>query len=353
MITVAIINKSTVLTDANVQAAVPALQVQVSRDFAPVWGIDAQLVFVGQSQQPPPDAWQLIVLDDSDQAGALGYHELKLGVPIGFVFARTDIQNNLNWTVTCSHELLEMLADPFVCYTVFVPGNGRRQPPLLLALEVADAPEADQFAYSIAVPGATAYEVKVSDFVTPAWFGAPLPSGGPGSKYSFMGHCTQPYQILPGGYIGAMPLRGAGAWTQITGQAAPGEHSKWTCHQLQADGSLKEIAPPKGSRRERRARHHKEMIDPKVIDDYVGGGKRMLAEAGLHTALFGPVRNDMDNLIGEAADSLHKMDNVANWIATVISAFAAGKSKVRIGLDKPINNSSDLPTISVWLEPKT
>lgn len=351
MKTVAIINKSTVLTDANVQAAVPAFQIQVSRDFAPIWATDAQLIFVGKGQQPPPDAWQLIVLDDSDQAGALGYHETKLGVPIGFVFARTDIQNNLNWTVTASHELLELLADPYVFSTVFVPGSGRRSPPLLLALEVADAPESDQYGYKINVTvNGTSYDVMVSDFVTPAWFGAPLPSGG---KYSFMGHCTQPYQILPGGYIGAMPLRGAGNWTQITGQAAPGEHSKWTCHQLQTDGTLKVVTPPRGSRRERRASHYEKMANPLVIDDNAGHGLRNAAQIDLHTALFGPVRNDMDNLIGEAAGSLHKMDNVTAWIANVVSAFAAGKSKVRVGLDKPINESSDLPTLSVWLEPKT
>jgi hypothetical protein len=42
-IQVAVINTSTVLTDDQVQAAVPALQIQVHRDFAPVWGIDADL----------------------------------------------------------------------------------------------------------------------------------------------------------------------------------------------------------------------------------------------------------------------------------------------------------------------
>ena len=43
---IAVINASTVLNDAEVQAAVPALQTQVHRDFAPPWGIDADLMFV-------------------------------------------------------------------------------------------------------------------------------------------------------------------------------------------------------------------------------------------------------------------------------------------------------------------
>jgi len=41
-IRIAVINASTVLTDDEVQAAVPALQTQVHRDFAPIWGIDAE-----------------------------------------------------------------------------------------------------------------------------------------------------------------------------------------------------------------------------------------------------------------------------------------------------------------------
>ena len=45
-IQIAVINASTVLKDADVQAVVPALQTQVHRDFAPPWGIDADLTFV-------------------------------------------------------------------------------------------------------------------------------------------------------------------------------------------------------------------------------------------------------------------------------------------------------------------
>src|SRR5262249_5294360 len=39
-IKVAFVNESTVLKDADVAAAIPVLQTQVNRDFAPAWGID-------------------------------------------------------------------------------------------------------------------------------------------------------------------------------------------------------------------------------------------------------------------------------------------------------------------------
>jgi len=50
-----------------------------------------------------------VILDDSDQAGALGYHDLTSdGLPIGKVFAASDLKAGTSWTVTASHELLEM-----------------------------------------------------------------------------------------------------------------------------------------------------------------------------------------------------------------------------------------------------
>jgi hypothetical protein len=120
-IKVAVFNVSTVLTAEQVQAALPALQTQVSRDFAPVWGIDAELEFIPTGRRLPVDAWWLGVFDNSDVAGALGYHDLTpAGRPLGKVFAGTDLHTGHSWTVTMSHELLEMLADPDINLTVFV-----------------------------------------------------------------------------------------------------------------------------------------------------------------------------------------------------------------------------------------
>ena len=88
----AVINSSTVLTDDDVLGAVAALQTQVHRDFAPAWGIDAEVVGVAKGKKPPVGSWWLAVLDDSDQAGALGYHDVtNEGLPLGKVFAGTDL----------------------------------------------------------------------------------------------------------------------------------------------------------------------------------------------------------------------------------------------------------------------
>ncbi len=87
-IQISVINASTVLADDEIQPVVGALQKQVNNEFRSAWGIDAKLEFVPNGMQPPEGTWWLAILDDSDQAGALGYHDVTTeGLPMGKVFA--------------------------------------------------------------------------------------------------------------------------------------------------------------------------------------------------------------------------------------------------------------------------
>jgi hypothetical protein len=202
-IPVAVINQCSVLTDAQVQAATDAMQVQVTRDFAPVYGIDAKLIFVPKGQNPAPGSWWIVIADDSDEAGALGYHDLtNEGLPICKVFAKTDIKYGANWTITFSHEVLEMLADPWINLCVFAQNSDTSGK--LYAYEVCDTCEADNLGYTI-------NGIHVSDFVYPAWFGVPGSKG----KLDHMGHLKSPLQLLPGGYIGEFDVKTGGGWTQL------------------------------------------------------------------------------------------------------------------------------------------
>lgn len=212
---IAVLNRSTVLTDAQVSAVVPALQTQVHRDWAPVWGSDADLSFVATGAQPPAGAWWLVVSDDSDQAGALGYHDLtNEGLPMGKVFARSDIDAGLQWTVTASHELLEMLGDPDINLAAYVFSSataGR-----IYAYEVADACEADQYGY--AIDG-----IQVSDFVFPAWFENFRKAGS--TRFDYGNHINAPFQLLPGGYIGVFDINGGSGWHQLTAESKPAQYT--------------------------------------------------------------------------------------------------------------------------------
>jgi hypothetical protein len=200
-----LVNQSTILTDPQViDALLEALNQQVANDFAPVWGLEgAQLYLPGTHPLTTP-TWQLVLLDDSDQADALGYHELTAAAqPLGKVFVKTTMADKLNWTVTASHELLEMLIDPNInlVATYQDPANSTA-PPRFYSCEVCDACEDDQYSYQI-------NGVSVSDFVTPAWFNQSAESG----PFDFKGHITAPFQLLSGGYIGEF-IPGSG-WTQV------------------------------------------------------------------------------------------------------------------------------------------
>jgi len=207
-ISISVINASTVLTDDQVRPVVDALQQQVTNHFYPAWGVDAKLTFLPNNPAPPPGTWWLSILDDSDQAGALGYHDLTPdGLPIGKVFAATDIKYGSNWTVTASHELLEMLGDPNINLTVFVQND--QSTGILYAYEVCDACEADNLGYQIG-------NVTVSDFVFPSWFESFRTTGS--TQFDQTGQIKNPFQLLPGGYIGVFNVNSGSGWQQQTDQ---------------------------------------------------------------------------------------------------------------------------------------
>lgn len=178
-------NVSTMLTDAEVVDALPAFRRQTYhvREW---WRTSVEDIIFGKP--PVEDAWQIVIADDSDQAGALGYHDFTPGGrPIAYVFAKTDQQYGASWTVTLSHELCEMIADPWI--SAAMQATNTR----FYALELCDPVEDDSLGYTIKVPGHQ--PVLVSNFVTPNWF---VP-GSP-KAYDYKGDCTKPLQVLSGGY---------------------------------------------------------------------------------------------------------------------------------------------------------
>lgn len=227
---IAVLNRSTVVADSMVQAITHALQHQVTAHFSPVWGIGAHVDFVPKDDLISwKGKWQLVVLDTSDEAGALGYHDLSPeGLPLGKVFAKTDKLYGVELSVTLSHELLEMLGDPNINLCAQA-NNGD-----IYAYENCDAVEADGLGYRTE-------GVLVSDFVTPAWFSEDAP--GP---YSYKNNVTKPFWLAKGGYISVFVN---GSWTQRYAMTAKKEGDlthRWI--QDVPEGSR----APVGSRRERR-----------------------------------------------------------------------------------------------------
>lgn len=232
------INLSTTLSQPDAQAIVRALAVQVSRDFFPLWGINANLYLAPAGQKVPTSGyWTIGFFDNADQAGALGYHDLTAdGLPLGKVFVKTTLDAGDLVSVTASHECLEMLADPDINLTAeFDDPQGA--PAKFFAYEVCDACESDNLGYQI-------NGITVSDFVTPAYFEqfrtAP-------AQFDFGNHITAPFQILVGGYMGVLDLANLGqGWQQVTARiAATLQNSDKFRSKLNSRAAI-------GSRRERR-----------------------------------------------------------------------------------------------------
>lgn len=224
---VALVNASRCVADADVAALLPALQLQVTRDLAPAWSLPgADLIFVEDKRvQPPAGAWVLAILDDSDQAGALGYHDMTAaGLPMGKAFARTDLEYGEDWRITVSHELLELLVDPTCTSFAAVTYKGRSA---YTVKEACDAVESDDLAYEIDGQ-------KVSDFVLPAFFDT-VTAHPPGTKFDFAGAVTAPMTIAPGGYLSLLDPAGGTGWSLVYGDRVP----------------MHKRRPPPGSRRER------------------------------------------------------------------------------------------------------
>jgi hypothetical protein len=208
---ISVINESTVLADTDVVPVVASLQKQVTNDFGPVWGTAATLSIVPKGTHPPSGSWWLVLLDDSDQANSLGYHNLSTeGLTIGKVFAASDRKAGTSWTVTASHELLEMLGDPNINLTVFVESSNTAG--TLYAYEVCDACEDDSVGYQVD-------NVLVSDFVYPAWFESFRTEGS--TQFDRMNRIQTPFQLLVNGYIGICNVTSGSGWRQQTAEKRP------------------------------------------------------------------------------------------------------------------------------------
>ncbi|PWT71714.1 MAG: hypothetical protein C5B59_17195 [Bacteroidetes bacterium] len=174
---------------------VASVQAQVDGEFQNVWGIRAELrPVVWSSAMPTIQGWRVIVANNSDQAGDLGYHDETGVLPTGYVFVEDAIKYGVTPSVTLSHEVLEMLIDPWINATAIMPDGS------VCSYEVCDAVEDDRWSYVVGD------HLPVSNFVTPAWFTPHSP--GP---WDFKQVLRQPFQLARGGYIAVFKN---GHWSQ-------------------------------------------------------------------------------------------------------------------------------------------
>jgi hypothetical protein len=173
------------ITPSQLTKVAAALQKQATRDFGPLWDIQANVSGFARLQDVPTDYWPVIVRDDIKTPGAAGVHEDKNRQPFALV------QFSDAWSLTASHETLEMLADPFGNRLVAGKSPKRDQGRVNFLVEVCDPSEDQQFAYTV-------NGVTVSDFYTPHFFD---PVSESSVRYSYTGAVKGPRTILQGGYL--------------------------------------------------------------------------------------------------------------------------------------------------------
>jgi hypothetical protein len=181
--------------DAQTMTAVAAaLNIQVTRDLPQYWSVNATVAYLPNHHRIPQGVWP-IQLVKTLPPGEGGYHMTRNKQPYAKVIYTPGSEE---WSVDASHELIEMLVDPFgsrlqtstsiqIVGDAIVDGDGKFE----YLVEACDPCEADPYTYTID-------GISVSDFITPHFYDL---SPTPGSRYSFTGAIQKPRQILPGGYI--------------------------------------------------------------------------------------------------------------------------------------------------------
>jgi len=187
---IALINHSTHrgINAAWLAKVASVLEDQTFQHFAPFWQSQGVRVTPAPNAQGlPADTVPMVILDDADQADALGYHSIT---PEGHVYGRAFVKPILSnggtlhtgansLSCTLSHEVLETIGDPYANFWADMPSG------LEDAIELCDRVEADSYEID---------HIAVSNFLGPRAF-----RDGPG-PYDWLRLMTSPWEIRPGGY---------------------------------------------------------------------------------------------------------------------------------------------------------
>jgi hypothetical protein len=187
----AVVNESNLVKIADVRSAVTACASQIKLHLAPIWDmVPGSIVYYADKKLIPRDADLLVILNDPDQAGALGYHrETPDGKPYGRVFVRpvldhggTALTGSMSVSSSLSHEVCEWFVDRFL--NLWADGPKGEYP-----LEVCDPVEDDSY---------TINGVSVSNFVTKRYFDHLAPAR---TQFDYLNKLSKPFTTTPGGYL--------------------------------------------------------------------------------------------------------------------------------------------------------
>jgi hypothetical protein len=204
---IALVSLTSDVSTRSLMQVAAALQKQLTRDFGPVWGHPATIDAFDDLSSMPSDYYPIVVFGDADelrerlaadigeQPALLMLEQFERGWLTGIhlnSFTRQPfalVAATETWTVAASHELLEMLSDPYGNRLIGAAHPTRPDLRVKYLLEVCDPCQSVWYPVN---------GIRVSDFYTPRFFD-PVSVGA--SRYSFTGALEYPLQVLDGGYV--------------------------------------------------------------------------------------------------------------------------------------------------------
>jgi|GEM_PF-263905 len=201
---ISVVNYSKRVKDLELQGVLRAVRRQLVEDFGPYWHREVGLRLEGtvgreadleNATEMRGDA-VLYIQDEVGEDDALGYHDLNLrGIPYGFVYLDLCKQLGEEWSVTLSHEVLELAMDPEANLLAMGPHPADSSRMVYHWYELCDAVQDEKYQID---------DVWVSNFVLPLYF---TENNEPGSRNDFMGkhrggRGVPSFGVAPGGYVG-------------------------------------------------------------------------------------------------------------------------------------------------------
>lgn len=193
------------ISDRTIRNDIPAWEHALNVNLAGFWHTARYHIRLIGRRDAPSGCVSMVFQNKGPVKGALAYHWTERNdLPSITVYAATGKYYGYDNSVSATHELEEMAADPVASYLNVGYPSGyywlekndtslriEYQTAVGWFSEISDPVESDSYT----LPGRNGKPVKVSDFVTPAWF-----NDGVGMRFDFMGLCQQPFWIRPGGY---------------------------------------------------------------------------------------------------------------------------------------------------------